>query len=525
MLNSNCPVSVKPYDEANLVETPNVVSLNYTNQDFWSLKTALKNFIKERFGPNGSVLPNTFSDFVESSIAIMLMETMAFTGDMLSFKQDQLVNEVFIDTVTEVENAFRLAKLVGYTPQPPIASSSMWSATVNAVTATDILIPTPLPVNLSTDGLPITIELFQADENEEPLYDEPIVIPAGSVINTSIVGLEGQTRTNNYTGTGETSQTLSLTSSPVIYDSVRVYVDGVLWTQVDFFTDSQPRREYRLEFDSSWRAYVIFGNNRAGLSPSLGSVVQVVYRIGGGIIGNIVSGYATYQHQADVSGVDYKVPVTFSNYTKGRYGYDGDNIEEVRRKLPLWSKTQDRAVSGADYKILSEQFSTAYHGEVGKATAILRNYGCSGNIVDIYVLARLGTDYLETASNNLKADLITELNDKKMITDFVCIKDGIVVDVDVAIEATLDKFYRKFQEEIKTRILNFANSFFSLNRWDYGQTLRDIDLIKELAPVKEVSTYTVTFTTSDPNNSGQTVTTEFYEIIRPDTISIRFIYS
>jgi hypothetical protein len=120
---------------------------------------------------------------------------------------------------------------------------------------------------------------------------------------------------------------------------------------------------------------------------------------------------------------------------------------------------------------------------------------------------------------------LEELNDKKMLTDFICLKDGLIIRTDVAIEATLDKFYRKFQEEIKSRILEQTNQFFSLNNWDYGQTLRSVDLIKQLAGVKEIDTYTITFTTSDPDNSGEIVTTNYYEIIRPDDISIRFIYS
>ena len=64
----------------------------------WSLKSRLVDFINERFGSNGTVLPNTFNDFVESSIAIMLMEIYAFVGDTISFKQDQQFGENFYRT-------------------------------------------------------------------------------------------------------------------------------------------------------------------------------------------------------------------------------------------------------------------------------------------------------------------------------------------------------------------------------------------------------------------------------------------
>jgi hypothetical protein len=50
-------------------------------------------FIKEKFA-------DEFTDFVESSLAIMLIENWAFLADTLSFKIDQVANEIFIDTVS-----------------------------------------------------------------------------------------------------------------------------------------------------------------------------------------------------------------------------------------------------------------------------------------------------------------------------------------------------------------------------------------------------------------------------------------
>jgi len=126
MAYENCPFDVTPYDQSNLVKVPNLVNLNYTNQDFWSMKSRLVSFIKEKFA-------DSFNDFVESDLAIMLIENWAFIADTLSFKMDQIANEIFIDTVSEVDNAFRLSLLVGFKPQPPIGSRSLWSATINNV--------------------------------------------------------------------------------------------------------------------------------------------------------------------------------------------------------------------------------------------------------------------------------------------------------------------------------------------------------------------------------------------------------
>ncbi|RDJ35649.1 MAG: hypothetical protein DWQ19_12590 [Crenarchaeota archaeon] len=523
-MSDNCPVEIKPLSQSTDSRSSLTFNLNYTNQDFWSMKARLVDFVKERFGPNGTELPNTFNDFVESSIAIMLIENWAFLADTLSFKMDQIVNELFIDTVTEVENAFRLAKLVGFQPTPPIAARSKWIAQINAALSDDIEIETPISIDIPSTNTPTSIELFAADNSGQPLFDQNIIIPAGSKFNKSIVGVEGRTINEEFSGTGQVGQTLTLSFSPVIFGSIIVSVDGTTWEEVDYFTDSQPRKEYRIEFNSDYEAFVMFGNNRTGMIPSNGSRIEVRYRIGGGTIGNIVTGFIQTQRQVVVAGLDYSVPITYSNYTKGEYGYGGDGLNEVKRKLPRWIKTQDRAVTASDYKTLTDQFATPYYGKVGKSTAVLRNYGCSGNIVDLYILADDGDDTLANASNELKVALNEELNSKKMLTDFLCIKDGIVLNIDVSVDVILDRFYRKFETELKENILRRINAFFSINNWDYNQVLRDTDLIKELSDIKEIQSFQITFVTED-SESGMTVTPKFNEIIRPDTITISMVYN
>lgn len=526
MSNPNeCPVVIQPYDQSGQVRQPQIINLNYTNQDFWSMKSRLVNFMQERFGPNGSEIPGAFNDLVESDLAIMLTENWAFLADTLSFKMDQIANELYIDTVTEIENAFRIARAHGFKPQPPIAARSMFVATLNNPLTTDLRIQTPLAVSVSSNNQLISIELFQADSENNPMYDQEIIIPAGSTSSQSIIGLEGATRTEVLSGTGQPGQVIQLAFFPVIYDSIRVEVDGVPWVPVDYFTDSQPRREYRVEFDSNYNGYVIFGNNRAGIIPSPNSQIRLTYRIGGGPNGNIVTGFVDTQVQQAVEGLGYSVPVTLSNYTKGQYGYAGDTIEDIRRKLPMYVKTQDRAVSGDDYKTLAEHFATPYHGQVGKASAVLRHHGCAGNIVDLYILAKQDVDGLEEASSELKVDLYEEINKKKMLTDFVCIKDGEIILVDTSIDLTVSKFYRKFEAELRTNIQRKVDQFFSTSNWEFGQTLKDSDIIKAVAGIKEIEEVNVAFVTNDPDNSGATVTARFYQIIRPDQITISFLYT
>jgi hypothetical protein len=516
-MDSGCNFNIVPYDQSAIIKTPELINVNYACQDFLSLKVRLRDLIRERFGED-------FNDFVESSLAIMLIENWAFCADLLSFKIDQIANEIFIDTVSELDNAFRLSGLVGFKPTPPIAARSLWSATINTVQETDLVINTPLVIDIATEEGPTSIELFPADSTNAPIFDDPIIIPAGKFTNTSIIGIEGRTRTQTNTGSGQTNQFYRLAYGPVIWDSVRISVDGIAWNKVDYFTDSQPRREFRVEYDANYNGYVMFGNNRAGLSPSNGSQIQITYRTGGGVSGNIVTGSVEIQRNFPISGFNFRVPATFRNYTRGEFGYNGDTLEDVKRKLPAYLRMQDRIVSSGDYYTFVNQFTTAYHGMIGKATAVVRNYGCAANLIDVYILARDGISGLQTANNDLKVSLQDAINEKKMMTDIICIKDGEIVEVDVSIDIVMDKFYRKFEEEYKIKILNKINSFFSLNRWEYNQDLYNIDLVKEVADIKEIKTMLINFVTDDEANSGDRVSVKYYQIIRPQNLTVNFVY-
>ena len=111
-----------------------------------------------------------------------------------------------------------------------------------------------------------------------------------------------------------------------------------------------------------------------------------------------------------------------------------------------------------------------------------------------------------------------------MLTDYVCIRNGIIVLVETVIDLTVNKIYKKLKEELTVKVTNKINEFFALYNWDYGQSLQDTDVIKFLSSIAELSYITATFTTNDPGNSGAIVTAKFNEIIRPDTLTFNFTF-
>jgi hypothetical protein len=520
-MSENCPFDVTPYKNAKDDRNSVIYNLNYTSQDYWSLKSRMLEMIKEKFS-------NDFNDITEASLGLMIVELYAFVADLLSFKIDQIANEVYIDSVTELENAFRISKLVGFKPLPPVPARTMLVAKINNPYSHDIIIKTPilLGYNLGSANNDFTFEAYAADSNGNPIFNEDIIILSGQLSNRSIVAIEGRTFTSNFESTGEPWQQHEISRDSVLFNSIRIIVDGQHWDKVEYFSNS-PKPEFRIEYKYDYKPTILLGDGLTGLVPMKGSKVFVSYRTGTGSNGNIITGAIDQNVHVNVDGLDFPVIVNFNNYTKGLYGYGGDTIEDIRRKLPTYLKTQDRAVTGADYKAIIEQFSTQNNGTVGKATVSLRNHGCSGNIIDVHILARNNNELVEP-NENLKNELIQELETKKMFTDFICIKSGTISLVDVHIDIFLDRSLKKYEDSIKEKTDRRIKHFFSIYNWEFGQTLREADIIKILADIKEIKRIELNFTTAKNLESGdghsQTITAHHNEIIRPDNINIAFNY-
>jgi glycine cleavage system H lipoate-binding protein len=157
-------------------------------------------------------------------------------------------------------------------------------------------------------------------------------------------------------------------------------------------------------------------------------------------------------------------------------------------------------------------------------TSLVYYYILNNSRTIYYNLAKLNENDLQEAGDELKADLAKMLEESKMITDFVCIKNGEVIEVDTSIEVTLSRINRKFEQEIKQNIQNKADEFYKLYNWDFEQDLRESDLIRTLSAVKEVQGYDINFTTNDQENSGNLVVAKYYQIIRSAEINISFMY-
>jgi hypothetical protein len=84
-----------------------LTQIDYTSRDFDSIRNDLENFAKRYY-------PDTYKDFNKASFGSLMLDTVAYVGDILSFYLDYQTNESFLDSAIEYDNVVRLSRQLGY---------------------------------------------------------------------------------------------------------------------------------------------------------------------------------------------------------------------------------------------------------------------------------------------------------------------------------------------------------------------------------------------------------------------------
>ena len=90
--------------------------VKYASKDFAEIKNDLVDYAKIYY-------PETFKDFNAASFGSLMLDTVAYIGDMLSFYIDYQSNESFIDSAIETKNLLKLAKQFGYKNTPSFSAT------------------------------------------------------------------------------------------------------------------------------------------------------------------------------------------------------------------------------------------------------------------------------------------------------------------------------------------------------------------------------------------------------------------
>ena len=248
--------------------------------------------------------------------------------------------------------------------------------------------------------------------------------------------------------------------------------------------------------------------NTYGVAPSNTSLT-VRYYIGGGVQSNVLSNTITNLDTSNINFIKGGLDSTLGQYvfnsiasnnpTAASGGQDGDTIEEIRQNSISNFSTQLRNVTSDDYLVRALSMPSRY-GRIAKAWTQKPNADEANTTLDLYILTQDNQNQLTTASNTLKQNLRTYINEYKMIGDTISIKDAFVINFGINFEIIT---YPNFNNnEVLERCFIALQSYFITDKWQINQPIIIPDLyvmldaLEGVQTVRSIVAYNIAGTTS-----------------------------
>mgnify|MGYP006091576111 FL=1 len=250
--------------------------------------------------------------------------------------------------------------------------------------------------------------------------------------------------------------------------------------------------------------------NTYGTAPS-NTTLTVRYLTGGGTRDNVDANQVTQLNTGNTlfknSNVSNTTTAQFifnslavNNPIAASGGGDGDTIEEIRQNSLSNYNTQQRNVTADDYLIRALSMPSKF-GDLSKAYTTKPSVKDPDTILDLYVLAYNLDGNLVTTSDAIKSNLITYLNQSRMIGDTVNIKDAFIINIGIDFEIiTLPNFNNS---EVLTRCITALQTYFAVSKWQINQPiiLREITVLLDNIPGVQ-TVQNVSITNKAGTNSG-----------------------
>jgi hypothetical protein len=312
------------------------------------------------------------------------------------------------------------------------------------------------------------------------------------------------------TSTGLPNQIFALSENAVVEDTIEVYVQSgdvyEIWAKVNQLTDFGPfDAVYSTELDENNFVYVVFGDGVSGFIPNSGSAIKAVYRVGGGVIGNIGSGVITTidkipgftQEQVAVLSSFVSVSNPADDFNPTGIGVGGSEPEDnrsIRLNASSALRSSNRAVSLQDYADLALSVEN-----VGKANAVADIWTSVTlyvapvrNINDLDVYPGKTSNNLQLTNEWLNIQTVTQefFEGKTLLGSTLTVAPPIYVPVTVKISFIKNNQFTSQQtnDDITQTIVNQ----FSYPYLSFGQVITPSQISGVINNLRSVSSAIVT---------------------------------
>jgi hypothetical protein len=270
-----------------------------------------------------------------------------------------------------------------------------------------------------------------------------------------------------------------------------------------------------------------FFTQEYGLAPD--SDITIRYLVGGGVESNISSNDLTRidNTTAIISSNSPLVPVirasiASTNPQPAAGGRGSDEVEEIRNNALYAYQSQLRAVTREDYMVRALSLPSDY-GSIAKvyvtqdiasemlATPTVATIEERNPLsLDMYILAYDSNKKITTAATTLKQNLATYLNQYRMVTDAVNIKDAFYINIGVNFDIVVQSGYNN--NDVITNCILTLKDLFNIANWTINQPIILSDIASVLLKVKGVQSITKIEVINKQDDTGNIYSKYGYDI-------------
>jgi len=487
----------------NLRENRQVI--DYLARDYNSFRKALIDLIPAK-------LPE-WTDRSEADFGIVLLELFAYMGDILSYYQDRIANEAFLNTAQERRSVINHLRLIGYEMAPAAAASTTLNLIVgnNVTQSIEVRKGDQFATKSGKDRKSVTFEYT----GEKPLVLDPTTAPFKKATNPdgsplanfkefeNVVQVrEGRTITNEVIGVsdGRPNQRYALAQPNMLRGSLEIVVETTTptppWRLREKLIFSRraltPEQlealqlqerigstlafsgnadtDYAIETDENSVTSVIFGDGQYGRIPPTGSRIIASYRSGGGTVGNVGKEQITQILKAPQLQL---LGIKVINRSPASGGAERESIDQAIKYAPSVFSSMQRAVTAADFVAQAKLFPG-----VSKARAEAPNW----NVIQLYIAP---TGQGEPPTDVMKRDLLTYFEAKRMLTTIIKIESPDYVKINIEADVTAFSHFRN--DEVKNDAEKAVSDLLDFESVDFKQTLYLSKVYEKLEALAGVS--------------------------------------
>ena len=283
----------------------------------------------------------------------------------------------------------------------------------------------------------------------------------------------------------------------------------------------------------------VFFTQEYGLAPS--NNITVRYLVGGGLTANTAANTIT---TIDNSNVSFATPINdaMSQYIKTTLavtnpipasgGRNGDQVEEIRNNAFNTYQSQLRAVTREDYMVRALSLPSDY-GSIAKvyvtqdvakemiATPTVETTEERNPLsLDMYILGYNSNKQLVTAATTLKENLVTYIDQFRMVTDAINIKDAFYINIGINFDITVRSGYNN--NSVVTDCIVTLQNYFNTDKWNINQPIKISDVQSAILNVKGVQSVVKLEFINKQDSTGTTYSLYAYDI--PGAIRNNIIY-